>query len=344
MRFIIFVILLLNLFACNNEEVNNENFSYLPDAVGGYSTLNIVADQTLWDNGLKKQVEPIFTKEIRGLLNREPEFDLQTIRSKAFNRLFQRQRHILIFVTSKKISKKGISVKKNIFAKGQIIVQVSGSSNKETTQIFNEKKLQIFKLFENHRTSIIQKLAKLKNNLSLENQLSNSQGIQLIIPQSYQLALDTDNFFYVTKKAKIKCEKFNHGSCYIQTGIFTYFFDYTSQDIFTPNKFIAMRDSITKLYIEGSSQRDSLRSYMKVYKGLSVSTKDVNINGNFAFEVKGWWDLQNGTMGGPFVSVAYVDELRNRVIVVDAFVFGPNFNKRRFIKELEAVCLSIQPN
>jgi hypothetical protein len=49
-------------------------------------------------------------------------------------------------------------------------------------------------------------------------------------------------------------------------------------------------------------------------------------------------------MGGPFVSVAYVDELRNRVIVVDGFIFGPNFNKRRFVKELEAVCLSIEPN
>jgi hypothetical protein len=81
---------------------------------------------------------------------------------------------------------------------------------------------------------------------------------------------------------------------------------------------------------------------MKVYSDLSVSTKNINLNGDFAFEVKGWWDLQNGTMGGPFVSVAYVDEARNRVIVVDGFVFGPNFNKRRFIKELEAICLSIK--
>ena len=148
----------------------------------------------------------------------------------------------------------------------------------------------------------------------------------------------------MTKKAKIKCEKFNHGNCYIQTGIFTYFFDYSSQDIFTPKKFIAMRDSVTKLYIEGSSENDSLRSYMKVYKELPASSENINLNGKYAYKIKGWWDLQNGTMGGPFVSVASVDELRNRVIVSDAFVFGPNFNKRRFVKELEAVCLSIQAN
>tara|TARA_B100001778_G_scaffold86357_1_gene70117 strand:- start:1716 stop:2714 length:999 start_codon:yes stop_codon:yes gene_type:complete len=332
------------LFSCNNEEENDSNFSYLPDAVGGYSTINIIADQNLWDYGLKKYVEPIFTKEIEGLLNKEPEFDIQTIRSKAFNRLFQRQRFILMFVSSNKINSEVVTVKKDVYAKGQIIVQVSGKSEKDAIKVFNQKKAQIFTLLDNHRTSIIQQLAKSKNNKSLEKQLSNSQGINLVIPQSYTLALDTTNFFYVTKKAKIKCEKFNHGNCYIQTGIFTYFFDYSSQDIFTPNKFIAMRDSITKLYIEGSSQNDSLRSYMKVYKELPISSENINLNGKYGYEVKGWWDLQNGTMGGPFVSVAYVDELRNRVIVSDAFVFGPNFNKRRFIKELEAVCLSIRAN
>lgn len=344
MRYITFIFTLCIFFSCNNEEENDSNFSYLPDAVGGYSTLNIIADQNLWDYGLKKYVEPIFTKEIEGLLNKEPEFDIQTIRSKAFNRLFQRQRFILMFVSSNKINSEVVTVKKDVYAKGQIIVQVSGKSEKDAIKVFNQKKAQIFTLLDNHRTSIIQQLAKSKNNKPLEKQLSNSQGINLVIPQSYTLALDTTNFFYVTKKAKIKCEKFNHGNCYIQTGIFTYFFDYSSQDIFTPNKFIAMRDSITKLYIEGSSQNDSLRSYMKVYKELPISSENINLNGKYGYEVKGWWDLQNGTMGGPFVSVAYVDELRNRVIVSDAFVFGPNFNKRRFIKELEAVCLSIRAN
>ena len=344
MRYITFIFTLCIFFSCNNEEENDSNFSYLPDAVGGYSTINIIADQNLWDYGLKKYVEPIFTKEIEGLLNKEPEFDIQTIRSKAFNRLFQRQRFILMFVSSKKINSEVVTVKKDVYAKGQIIVQISGKSEKDAIKVFNQKKKQIFTLLNNHRTSIIQQLAKSKNNKPLEKQLSNSQGINLVIPQSYNLALDTTNFFYVTKKAKIKCEKFNHGNCYIQTGIFTYFFDYSSQDIFTPNKFIAMRDSITKIYIKGSSQNDSSRSYMKVYKELPISSENINLNGKYGYEVKGWWDLQNGTMGGPFVSVAYVDELRNRVIVSDAFVFGPNFNKRRFIKELEAVCLSIRAN
>jgi len=82
MRYITFFLTVLILTACNSQEDEKSNFSYLPDAVGGYSTLNIIADQNLWDYGLQNFVEPVFTKEIEGLLNKEPEFDLQKIRSK----------------------------------------------------------------------------------------------------------------------------------------------------------------------------------------------------------------------------------------------------------------------
>lgn len=342
MRYLTFLFALFLLISCGDDENSNqsEEFSYLPDAVGGYSTINIIADETLWDYGLKKAVEPIFTQQIEGLLNPEREFDITTIRSKAFNRLFQRQRFLLIFVTGKKVLKSGVSLKKDVYANGQIIVQIAAKTNEEVYQLFKSKQTEVFQLLDDHRSKIIQKLAAKNNNKKLEKTLANNHGIKLTIPKSYQLAADSTNFFYVTKKAELKCEKFSHNKCYIQTGIFTYFFNYTSQDVFTPEKFIAMRDSVTKTYIEGNSTNDSLRAYMQVYKGLPVSTENLNLNGKFGYEVKGWWDLKNGTMGGPFVSVAFVDEARSRVVVTDAFIYGPNFNKRRFIKELEAICLS----
>ena len=115
-----------------------------------------------------------------------------------------------------------------------------------------------------------------------------------------------------------------------------------SVKIFTPEYFHQMRDSITQLYIEGPKPSNNLRSYMQVYDGLPLATQNITLNNKFGYEVKGWWDMKNGTMGGPFVSTAYVDEIRGRVLVVDAFVFGPNFNKRRFIKELEAICLTLK--
>lgn len=46
--------------------------------------------------------------------------------------------------------------------------------------------------------------------------------------------------------------------------------------------------------------------------------------------------MENDMMGGPFVSHAVVDELNNRVIVVEAFVYAAGQKKGRFIRKLEA--------
>jgi hypothetical protein len=341
MRYLCIILLQFVLFSCKEKQNESQDkISYLPKAVGGFSTINIIADQSLWEAGLKTYVQPAFEKQIDGLINPEKEFNTTTIQSKAFNSLFKRQRSLLIFVTSKKNNKEGVSLKNDVYANGQIIVHVTAKTNEKAIDLFRLNESKIFQAIDAHRTSSIQKLARDKNNQNLEDRLRNNHGIDLTIPKSYTLGKDSVNFFYAFKQGEMKCEKFNHKRCYYQTGIFTYFFNYTSENIFTPKRFLAKRDSITKTYIEGKTIRDSARAYMQVYKRFPVSTEKISLNGTFGYKVKGWWDMKNGTMGGPFVSVAFVDEPRGRVIVTDAFVFGPNFNKRRFIKELEAICLT----
>lgn len=341
MRYLCIILLPFFLFSCQDkQEKALDKFSYLPQAAGGFSTLNIIADQSLWDAGLKTYVQPAFEKQIDGLINPEKEFNTTTIKSKSFNRLFKRQRSLLIFVTSKKINNEGVSLKNDVYANGQIVIQVTAKTNEKAINLFRRNESKIFQAIDTHRTSSIQKLARTKNNQNLEDRLRNNHGIDLTIPKSYTLGTDSVNFFYAFKQGEMKCEKFNHKKCYYQTGLFTYFFNYTSKNVFTPERFLELRDSITEIYIEGKTTKDSTRAYMQVYKKFPVSTENISINGSFGYKVKGWWDMKNGTMGGPFVSVAFVDEPRSRVIVTDAFIFGPNFNKRRFIKELEAICLS----
>lgn len=332
-------VLLFN--ACGDENTNQ--ISYLPDAVGSYSTVNVIADQSVWDIGLENQVAPVLQQEIDGLYNPEAEFNYEKIRSKAFNRLFQRQKFILLFASSPKILKSGVNIKKDVYANGQIIVEVAAPTDEKVMEVFQKNKTQIFNALDKHRTTIIQALAKKENNSKLEQILLKNQNIQLSIPTSYTLAKDTANFNYFVKKGEMKCEKFKHNKCYIQSGIFVYSFPYSTADVFSTKALAAKRDSLTKLYIPAPAILDSFPAYMKTVDKFPIAEEKVNLNGKFAYEIKGWWDVENGTMGGPYVSVATVDEKRNRVIVADGYVFGPNFNKRRFIKELEAVCLSIQP-
>ena len=49
-------------------------------------------------------------------------------------------------------------------------------------------------------------------------------------------------------------------------------------------------------------------------------------------------------MGGPFVSHAQLDEARQRVIVVEGFVYAPETDKRNFLRRIEAALFTLELN
>ena len=49
-------------------------------------------------------------------------------------------------------------------------------------------------------------------------------------------------------------------------------------------------------------------------------------------------------MGGPFVSHAQLDEARQRVIVVERFVYAPETDKRNFLRRIEAALFTLELN
>jgi len=61
----------------------------------------------------------------------------------------------------------------------------------------------------------------------------------------------------------------------------------------------------------------------------------------YTVEVRGLWRVEGDFMGGPFVSLTTVDEARNRVVTVEGYVFAPRYNKRNYLREVEAVVYSL---
>jgi len=108
---------------------------------------------------------------------------------------------------------------------------------------------------------------------------------------------------------------------------------YTSDSTFSSNEMILSRDYFTKSHIQGV--RDS--SYMTVYRDYKLMPKEINLNGKYAVEYRGLWNMKNDFMGGPFVHYTIVDEKRNRVLHIDGFVYAPKFNKREYVRELDAI-------
>ena len=60
------------------------------------------------------------------------------------------------------------------------------------------------------------------------------------------------------------------------------------------------------------------------------------IAGKKVYEVRGLWEMRNGALGGPFVSLTSIDSVNNKLIVAEGFVYSPSTDKRDLLRTVEA--------
>jgi hypothetical protein len=118
-----------------------------------------------------------------------------------------------------------------------------------------------------------------------------------------------------------------------------YSYPYTSPENFSKEHFIHMRDSVMMENIPGSEPGQYIQTDAE-----TVTTTDVAFNGKYMSVARGLWYMKNDDMfgGGPFVSHSIVDEENGRMIVVEAFVYAPNKEKRGYMRKLEAALYTLK--
>ena len=52
--------------------------------------------------------------------------------------------------------------------------------------------------------------------------------------------------------------------------------------------------------------------------------------------------MKNNFMGGGFIYLACLDEKRDRVVGAFGYVFAPGFDKREYVREVEAIVKSLK--
>jgi hypothetical protein len=340
MRYCLSVFIVSLLFACNDTNVSETRA--LPKAIGSLSNILVISKKTDWELGLEHAASTTLSKEIEGLIKVENEFGLTHISAKGFNKMFKKHRAVFIISISKRVKKASLAQRNDVYAKGQKYIQVKAPSVESAIAIINKNKESIFSTFNRHRIATIQKKINKEGSLEVRERLKSYHAISMKIPTGYKIEVDTTDFIYFYKKGIKNCTYGKNSDCVYHTGFMVYTFPYYSEKVFNSVFLANTRDSLTQLYIEGASTKDSLKAFMQIESLLPITAKAITLNKAYSYEMKGWWKMKNGIMGGPFVNVSIIDQARNRVICADGFSFAPNFDKRQFVKELEAICLSVK--
>ncbi len=161
----------------------------------------------------------------------------------------------------------------------------------------------------------------------LEQEIKDIIGIDARIPGDYFKAYSDENTIWIRKETEN-----------VSSNLFFKRMEYKDQEQISKDGIKSVRDSLGRLV---STQIPN--TYMKINDvDLPMLTQQTTINGNYALEARGIWEIENDFMGGPFVSYLILDQEDNALIFVDGFIHAPGEDKRNFIQYLEHIIQTVK--
>lgn len=296
--------------------------AYLADSSGNINNLTVILDNDLWKGEIGEAIRKNLAAPVDGLPQEEPIFSIRQMPVESFGGFGRSSR---IFLKIEKGKAPGIKYFKNPYAKPQTGVVISGENNQEIVNLIEENADQIIKKLKD--TEIREKQRRISKSLKDDNRLRQELGVSLKFPTAYRYAKEKDGFFWIRKDIP-------SGSMEIliyQVPLAT--FDKDSSVI---GNVIKMRDSIGEVHIPGPTEG----SYMITEAAYAPYLFDSEIDGKFAYETKGTWEVKDAFMAGPFVNYAVRDPENDRYLILEGFVFHPSASKRDNMFELEAILKS----
>ncbi|MDG2503512.1 MAG: DUF4837 family protein [Flavobacteriaceae bacterium] len=311
-----FILMLLWLsFSCDDGA--NKKSAYVPESSGNINHVTVVMPEKDWKASLGEKVKSELQEIYEGLPLDEPQFSLVYMNPKAFTGFARQNRNIIWF---RKDSLEGFRLSQNQFARPQILATITGIDTESQAFYFQEN-TELLKqtLIENERK---EKLRRIMKSPTTENTLFKRFGIELTYPSAYKTFKDTTNFVWIQKE--VRKGHLNLIAYTLKENILEGSFN---------ERILNIRDSIGKAYVPGRLEG----SYQITERAFRPYFYRAIVDGKQAYLTKGTWEVANDFMAGPFVNYMIQDTLKNRILVVEGFVFAPTASKREYMFELNTI-------
>ena len=311
-----FILMLLWLsFSCDDGA--NKKSAYVPESSGNINHVTVVMPEKDWKASLGEKVKSELQEIYEGLPLDEPQFSLVYMNSKAFTGFARQNRNIIWF---RKDSLEGFRLSQNQFARPQILATITGIDTESQAFYFQEN-TELLKqtLIENERK---EKLRRIMKSPTTENTLFKRFGIELTYPSAYKTFKDTTNFVWIQKE--VRKGHLNLIAYTLKENILEGSFN---------ERILNIRDSIGEAYVPGRLEG----SYQITERAFRPYFYRAIVDGKQAYLTKGTWEVANDFMAGPFVNYMIQDTLKNRILVLEGFVFAPTASKRDYMFELNTI-------
>lgn len=335
----IFYFILMLVFGCTGNE------SALPGYSGNPGEIVVVMNKGYWNSAMGDTIKARLQQAQYGLPQDEPVFNLVHISPGDFGRIFQTHRNIILIDIAANHKEVKAEIKENSWAKGQSVLKINAPSETLFVEFFSSYSDNIILHFNNKETDrmILKNTARgeVKNFKSHDSKVSFS----ITLEPDFTVAKEDSSFIWLRSEKGRNLGGYEHQ---VSKGILLYWYSYTDTSQLSPEKLIAVKDSIGKTFVKGSAPGSYMVSSYKLippqsrvipYRMPEKSKTETNL---YAVEIRGLWRMENDFMGGPFISLTLLDERRNLIFTAEGYIFAPQFDKLNYLRELEAMIKSVQ--
>lgn len=311
-------ILLVTLTSCNDAPVT------ISDSAGRMNDILLVIENDLWESKVGDSIREVLAAPVDGLVREEPQYTLNQIKPESFKGLIMKNRNYFKIELSDKPT--GVTVTKDLYANPQRGVIIRAKDAAGIINQINSNALEIKTLFNEGEIAEKQRLMK-KVALNVE-QIKERFGIELTVPRSYRYAAPNDkDFFWLRRNIK-------EGTMDVM--IYEVARDVIPQDSNVVASITKVRDSVGTLKVPVDNG-----SFI-TERAFSPYVNESQIDGRFAYETKGLWEVSGQFMSGPFLNYAIYNKERDNWLIVEGYIFAPSAKQRNYLFELESILKSLQ--
>lgn len=297
----------------------------LPNVSGKAGEVIVVIEKADWEGSLGNEVREVLACDCPWLYIQEPLYSLVNVAPGGFADLFKIHRNIVLFQVDPQVTETGLFVKRDVWASPQCIVQVSAHDNAQALEILKEKSEVMVSAFEQAERDRVINNTLLYEARSIAPKVTEVFGGSPHFPSGYQLKELRDNFAWI---ADVKQ--------YTNQAVLIYRYPVLSDDNFSVDNIIAKRNEILKDNVPGMFEN----TYMTTAEYVEPTVEFIKYKGREFAQTRGYWEVFNDYMGGPFVSHSFYSPDGQYIIVAEAFVYAPRYDKRQYLRQVESLLYS----
>ncbi|MDR0972539.1 MAG: DUF4837 family protein [Prevotellaceae bacterium] len=317
------LIVALSFSACKGK-----GSAFQPTSTGAPYEVLVVIDLGMWERPAGRAIYNALDADMIGLPQSEPWFKIMYTSPGNFDSFLKPVRNIIVVDVNKNAYTQAKYVaSKNVYAAPQAVLTIQAPTEDALETFVNEHKQAMLDYFT--RAEINAQLLGLESSHSMmvEEKVKSMFGYDIWAPTSLQYFKTGKNFLWASTNTAMN-----------DMNLVIYSYPYTDKRTFTKDFLVHKRDSVMGKNLPGSYENSFMSTDSR-----TVTVKSGTMQNAYFMEIRGLWRMTgNDFMGGPFVSYTRIDEVNQRVVTAELFIYSPNRNKRRLVRTMEATLASLR--